>query len=129
MITNQQINKTLITTQLFINFLKNTKMNNSTKIAVGVAAGAISGALAGVLFAPKSGKETRQEIAETTNGVINLAKDASLETLKNMQNTAETTLRNIQTSAGETLQQLADKTKPEETLSTKIKKAAEPILS
>ena len=32
--------------------------------AIGVAAGAIAGAIAGILLAPKSGKETRKDIAE-----------------------------------------------------------------
>lgn len=39
-------------------------MVDKKDVAMGVAAGAVLGALAGVLFAPKSGKETRADIAK-----------------------------------------------------------------
>lgn len=44
---------------------KETKKSNNTKgIIAGVAIGAVAGAIAGILFAPKSGKETRADIAK-----------------------------------------------------------------
>lgn len=39
------------------------------KFALGAVFGAVAGAIAGVLMAPKSGKETRAEIATKTNEV------------------------------------------------------------
>jgi len=40
------------------------KKNLIKGAAIGVAAGAIAGAIAGILLAPKSGKETREDIAK-----------------------------------------------------------------
>lgn len=43
------------------------EFNKKAKIATaGVVAGSIAGALGGILLAPKSGKETRKQIVETT---------------------------------------------------------------
>ncbi|MBR5418759.1 YtxH domain-containing protein [Candidatus Saccharibacteria bacterium] len=44
------------------------------KFILGAALGAIGGAIAGVLFAPKSGKETRKDIADGTKKVAKKAK-------------------------------------------------------
>lgn len=38
--------------------------NDTKKLITGLAVGAIAGAVAGILFAPKSGKETRADIAK-----------------------------------------------------------------
>lgn len=40
------------------------KNNSNKKFLVGAAIGAVAGAVAGVLFAPKSGKETRKIIGD-----------------------------------------------------------------
>ena len=50
------------------------KANGNGKFILGAALGAIGGAIAGVLFAPKSGKETRKDIAEGTKKVAKKAK-------------------------------------------------------
>ncbi len=39
-------------------------MPDKKDVALGIAAGAVLGALAGILFAPKSGKQTRADIAK-----------------------------------------------------------------
>ncbi len=39
-------------------------------IAIGAAIGAVAGVVTGILFAPKSGKETRQDIKDTSKKVI-----------------------------------------------------------
>ena len=44
--------------------MKESQKNFVKGAAVGVAAGAIAGAIAGILLAPKSGKETRADIAK-----------------------------------------------------------------
>ena len=43
-------------------------------VAVGAAVGATVGAVAGVLLAPKSGKETREDIANATKESVEKAK-------------------------------------------------------
>jgi gas vesicle protein len=55
---------------------KVARKNLSKGLAIGTAAGTAFWALAGLLFAPKSGKETRQDIA---NGVTTTAKKAAEE--------------------------------------------------
>lgn len=49
-------------------------------LAVGVAAGGAIGALSGLLFAPKSGKETRDGIKNTANDVSVKVKDKAIQT-------------------------------------------------
>ncbi len=39
-------------------------MDNKKDFAAGIAAGAVFGALAGILFAPKSGQETREDVKQ-----------------------------------------------------------------
>ncbi|MFT5872681.1 MAG: gas vesicle protein [Clostridium sp.] len=42
------------------------KIQTAKKILIGTAAGSLSGLLGGVLFTPKSGKETREDIASSS---------------------------------------------------------------
>lgn len=49
--------------------LKRERINLAKKIAVGTAAGIAAGSAGGILLAPKSGKETREDIANTANTV------------------------------------------------------------
>ena len=42
--------------------MEDKKPNTAGKVATGLTLGAIFGAIAGLLFAPKSGKETREDI-------------------------------------------------------------------
>ncbi|NLY77540.1 MAG: YtxH domain-containing protein [Tissierellia bacterium] len=53
------------------------KVDTAKKIAIGSAIGA----LAGLLFAPKSGKETRQDIVDKTKK----AAESTTKTLKNLE--------------------------------------------
>lgn len=53
---------------------KDDKKNLKKGLAIGASIGAAFGAISGILFAPKSGKETRQIIKDET---INAAKKAS----------------------------------------------------
>ncbi|HHX68730.1 MAG: YtxH domain-containing protein [Miniphocaeibacter sp.] len=52
------------------NELRVKQIDNAKRFAIGTVAGTLIGVAAGVLFAPKSGEETRQDIAD-------LAKDTS----------------------------------------------------
>lgn len=49
--------------------LKRERINLAKKIAAGTAAGIVAGSAVGILLAPKSGKETREDIANTANTV------------------------------------------------------------
>ncbi len=46
-----------------------SKSSTGKKIAIGAAVAGVAGYLAGILTAPKSGKETRQDIKRTANSV------------------------------------------------------------
>jgi len=48
---------------------KNNDSGAGKKLAIGAAIGVVSGFVAGILTAPKSGKETRQDIKKTANKV------------------------------------------------------------
>jgi gas vesicle protein len=49
-------------------------MKNRSKIGIGLLAGALIGAIAGILFAPKSGRDTR-EMVGTRAGELRLRAD------------------------------------------------------
>lgn len=53
--------------------------------AVGVATGAAVGAVLGLLFAPQSGKETREDIKEKTDEVVTKVKDTATEAYENVK--------------------------------------------
>ena len=57
---------------------KQAKRERGAGIAAGIAAGAMIGAAVGVLFAPKSGKETRADIKEKTCDVASNVKDKTV---------------------------------------------------
>jgi gas vesicle protein len=50
-------------------------MKNTNKIVTGLLAGALIGTVAGLLFAPKSGKATREIVGERANEWRNWAGD------------------------------------------------------
>lgn len=49
--------------------------NGKGKFVLGAALGAIAGAAAGILFAPKSGKETRKIIGDKTKEYVEKGKE------------------------------------------------------
>ncbi|EYE89567.1 hypothetical protein Q428_01990 [Fervidicella metallireducens AeB] len=61
--------------QFDINGKKRAKKNLAKGLAIGAAAGTAIGALAGLIFAPKSGKETRNEIKENVTSGVKKAAD------------------------------------------------------
>lgn len=54
---------------------KDMRRNRTKNMVIGVGIGSALGVAAGILFAPKSGKETRQIIADRTSETINNFKD------------------------------------------------------
>lgn len=60
--------------------IRKKEENVATKVALGSAIAGVAGYLAGLLTAPKSGKQTRKEIAETAGSI----KDDTEDQLQNL---------------------------------------------
>ncbi|MDU9049098.1 MAG: YtxH domain-containing protein [Candidatus Electrothrix sp. Rat3] len=69
---------------------KDMRRKRTKNIAIGVGIGSALGVAAGILFAPKSGKETRQIIADKTS-----------ETVKDFKDNVSATKEKISASAAE----------------------------
>jgi gas vesicle protein len=54
---------------------KDMRRNRTKNMVIGVGIGSALGVTAGILFAPKSGKETRQIIADKTSATVKNFKD------------------------------------------------------
>jgi len=52
------------------------RVQNAKRLAIGIGAAATAGLAAGILFAPKSGKETRKDIMDKTKEVAENTKEA-----------------------------------------------------
>lgn len=61
---------------------KRARRKSGASLAAGIAAGAAVGAVAGILLAPKSGKETREDIKFKTGEVATKVKDSTKRTIK-----------------------------------------------
>ena len=55
------------------------KIEAAKKILIGTAAGSVSGILGGLLLSPKSGKENREDIANTSKELTNNIKEKTIE--------------------------------------------------
>lgn len=55
------------------------KIEAAKKILIGTAAGSVSGILGGLLLSPKSGKENRENIANTSKELTNNIKEKTIE--------------------------------------------------
>lgn len=76
---------------------KERKKNVTKGLALGAAAGSALGALSGILFAPKAGKETRQQIKDE---VTEAAKKAAVE-VKDAGEKAATGIKELASKANE----------------------------
>lgn len=91
----------------------------------GALIGGLIGAAAGILFAPKSGKETREDIARKTDEIIKKAKDEydiALEKSKMAYETAIKKAKEIQLMAREKVEDV------EETVTELTEKGRETLL-
>jgi uncharacterized phage protein (TIGR02220 family) len=62
------------------------KIETAKKILIGTAAGSVSGLLGGILFSPKSGKETREDIANSSKEITNNIKEKTIELKETIDN-------------------------------------------
>ncbi|WP_051531169.1 YtxH domain-containing protein [Clostridiisalibacter paucivorans] len=62
---------------------KRERAKNVKKVGTGLALGAALGSLAGLLFAPKSGSETRKDIANKTTDTVKTVKTTLKDSVDN----------------------------------------------
>ena len=79
---------------------KDMRRNRTKNMVIGVGIGSALGFAAGILFAPKSGRETRQIIADRTS-----------ETIKNFKDNVAATKAKISASATEKGSRLRSRSK------------------
>ena len=71
-------------------FMKHkTLMNNTSKVVVFLLAGAAIGAAASLLLAPAKGEESRDNISDWFNGLVDTIKDKAREQLDTMVETGK----------------------------------------
>ena len=78
----------------------------------GLLIGGLIGVVAGILYAPKSGKETREDIARTTEDLLSRAKDEyekAVEKSKAAYEAAVKSLKNFELSAKEKVHEVEGK--------------------
>ncbi|MGV8981394.1 YtxH domain-containing protein [Clostridium sp.] len=88
---------------IFTNWLEKKKkekqrkirIDTAKKLLIGTAAGSVSGLLGGLLFSPKSGKENRKDIANTSKDVTNNIKEKTIEIKQNVDNTVSDAKDNV----------------------------------
>ncbi|MBU3189832.1 YtxH domain-containing protein [Clostridium bowmanii] len=62
------------------------RIDTAKKLLIGTAAGSVSGLLGGLLFSPKSGKENREDIANTSKELTNNIKEKTIEIKQTVDN-------------------------------------------
>lgn len=71
-------------------------MNNTAKILTAAAVGLAAGGILGILFAPKKGKDTRKDIADKSNDLLDKFKRMSgKDQLKRMKGKLEGVLDKV----------------------------------
>lgn len=72
-------------------FTGQNRRTRRRQVCIGITLGAVGGAVLGLLFAPQSGKETREQIAEATVKGAKVVKDVSVKAGKAIKEKAEET--------------------------------------
>lgn len=90
--------------------------NSSTKFLEGLLLGGVLGFIGGILFAPKSGKELRKDLAEGSDelyrqasGSISDFKDRGQQAVQDFQNRSDAVLKQATQQLQETRDQLTQK--------------------
>lgn len=64
------------------------RAQNAKRLAIGIGAAATAGLAAGLLLAPKSGKETRKDLKEKAEEVVENTKEAVVKKTKSLKESA-----------------------------------------
>jgi gas vesicle protein len=71
------------------------KIKTAKKILVGTVAGSLSGVIGGLLFSPKSGKDNRKDVSNTTKDLKNNVKEKTIEFKGVIDNKLSDTKENV----------------------------------
>ncbi|MGK0466901.1 YtxH domain-containing protein [Clostridium sp.] len=71
------------------------KIKTAKKIFVGTVAGSLSGVIGGLLFSPKSGKDNRKDVSNTTKDLKNNVKEKTIEFKGVIDNRVSDTKENV----------------------------------
>lgn len=85
------------------------KIKTVKKFAIGTTLGAFAGAVSGILLAPKSGKETREDISKTAKDISENVKIKSIEIKDTLDAKAQKTKENIIESKQKIASYIAEK--------------------
>ena len=81
--------------------LQKRQLQTVKKVAIGTILGSIAGAVSGVLFAPKSGKETRKDIADAAKNVAGNVKENISDAMDVAKQKADNITREIKSKYSE----------------------------
>ncbi len=90
---------------------RKSKIKTVKKVIFGTAAGSLSGLLGGLLFSPKSGKETRKDIASSSKDITNNIKEKTTELKQTIDNKV-TNVKDSVTDAKEKISEYLNEKKP-----------------
>ena len=100
------------------------KIQTAKKVLVGTVAGSLSGLLGGLLFSPKSGKETREDIANTSKDITNNIKNKTAE----LKETMDTKVSEVKDNAADAKTKIKQKTAElKETIDNKVSEAKDSV--
>ena len=74
---------------------RQSKIKTAKKVIFSTAAGSLGGLIGGLLFSPKSGKETRQDIVNSSKDITNNIKEKTVELKGNINNTVSNAKDNL----------------------------------
>lgn len=98
--------------------LRAEKAKKMKATALGAVSGTIAGILGGILFAPKSGKETRGQIVETSKKATEQVKETAINVKDQVKNTAIAGKENLVEAKSRIQQYLADKKNAKQEVAT-----------
>ena len=93
--------------------LQKRQLQTVKKVAIGTILGSIAGAVSGVLFAPKSGKETRKDIADAAKNVAGNVKENISDAMDVAKQKADNITREIKSKYSEFVDRNMTELKPE----------------
>ncbi len=88
---------------------KKQKAKTIKKVTAGAVAGIVAGVAGGVLLAPKSGKETRDDITKTAKDLGENAINKTVEIKETLDNKVVETKKNVVTAKEKIAKYLSDK--------------------